>query len=266
MDLKAIVLGVIFYIGICAFMFFRQSELLFPSYFAPKSIDPEFKTFTAEDGTKLETKSFAGSKSDDVIVLFTGNAQNSTLVGGIIFKSFDKEISIETINYRSYGNSEGKPNEENLFADSLAFTKHVQKKHAGKKLYLMGVSLGTGVASYISSKIDVDGLILKTPYDSIRNVAKGNYPFLPVDLLLLNPFESVQYLKENKAPIAVIRVELDEVILPERTQAMVEQTKNIVHDHTEAGMRHTQLLNDPYRNKLKNILKVALKALKKHSQ
>ena len=37
------------------------------------------------------------------------------------------------MNYRGYGNSEDSPNEQNMFADALEFTKAMKEKYQAKK-------------------------------------------------------------------------------------------------------------------------------------
>jgi acetyl esterase/lipase len=62
-----------------------------------------------------------------------------------------------------------------------------------ENIFIMGRSLGTGVATYLASQKSSAGVILVTPYDSVENVAKGSYWFVPVSILLKNKFESYRY-------------------------------------------------------------------------
>ncbi|MFT7144100.1 MAG: alpha-beta hydrolase superfamily lysophospholipase [Alphaproteobacteria bacterium] len=261
---KYIVLAVIFYISICAFMYFRQIRLIFPAHFAPASVEPDFIPFITSDGTKLESKTLLSDNATaPVIILFTGNAQNATSVIDVIFEGFEKNVNISTVNYRSFGYSEGTPSEEFLFSDALEFTKHAKKSFPNKKVHLMGISLGTGVASYTASKENVDGLILFTPYDSIESVAKSDYPWLPVSYLLKNKFNSVQHLQSVKAPIAIYRAGQDEVISKKHTDALANAAKNLAYYKTVEGMKHTQILDPSQNKKLKETLKEAMQSLEK---
>lgn len=266
MVIKILVLAVIFYIGICAFMFFRQERLLFPSHFAPASVDQNYTTLKMDDGTTLETKIFQAvnnTSKTPMLILFTGNAQNAILAADGIWKGFEENINLATVNYRSYGNSEGQPSEENMFKDALAFTKFIKSEHPSETVYLMGISLGTGVASYVASQIDVDGVILMTPYDSIKNVAKAQYPFLPVEWLIKHSFDTTVHIQNVQAPVAIMRAGDDKVILNERTTNLTKFVPNLAYDHTVPDMEHTEILELHNRKLLISELKKAFQALTK---
>tara|TARA_Y100000296_G_scaffold31032_1_gene35989 strand:- start:9529 stop:10323 length:795 start_codon:yes stop_codon:yes gene_type:complete len=260
---KVLVLSVIFYIGICAFMFFRQEQLLFPAHFAPKSPSENFATFKTADGTLLESKTFLSkNKKAPNLVLFAGNAQNALLAAEVIWNSFNQRLNVYTINYRSYGNSQGKPTEENIFADSLAFTHHIAENYNNNApVYLMGISLGTGVASYVASQKKVDGLILMTPFDSIEKVAAGQYPFLPVKYLIKHRFDSAYHIQTVQAPVAIIRAGEDEVIAKSRTDALVEHIPNLAHDYTVPAMAHTEVLENRNHDLLQKVVLKAYQAI-----
>src|SRR3989304_394312 len=55
----------------------------------------------------------------------------------------------------------------------------------------MGRSLGSGVAVHLAAHRQLAGVILVSPYDSVRALAQSIYPWLPVGLLLKHPFDSM---------------------------------------------------------------------------
>ncbi|MAI07408.1 MAG: hypothetical protein CMF61_00480 [Magnetococcales bacterium] len=266
MVIKILVLAVIFYIGVCAFMFFRQERLLFPAHLAPASPDENYTSFKTDDQFLLETKIFratANANKTPLLILFTGNAQNAILAGEGIWKGFEENINLATMNYRNYGNSEGQPTEKNIFKDAVAFTKFIKSEYPSEKVYLMGISLGTGIASYVASQIDVDGVILMTPYDSIVNVGQAQYPFLPVKFLIKHPFDTTLHIQNVQAPVAIMRAGNDKVILSERTNNLVNFVPNLAYDHTVPNMEHTEILEPQNRKLLISELKKAFQALTK---
>jgi pimeloyl-ACP methyl ester carboxylesterase len=202
-------------------------------------------------------------KTNPLVIVFTGNAQNAILTSEVIWKGFGKNMHVATMNYRSYGHSEGSPTEGNLFADALAFTQHMKDTYKSAEVYLLGISLGTGVAGYVASKEAVDGLILMTPYDSIANVGKGQYPFLPVNYLIQHKFETTKHIKILQAPVAIIRAGNDRVILNKRTDNLIKYITNLVHDVTVPNMEHTGILEPANRKTLKETLQKALISIQK---
>jgi len=79
----------------------------------------------------------------------------------------------------------------------------------------MGRSLGSAIATYVASKRDIKKLVLITPFDSIVNIAKYKYPFLPVEKLVKYKFEKYKWIKNVRTPIKLLLVKNDDVI-PEK--------------------------------------------------
>jgi pimeloyl-ACP methyl ester carboxylesterase len=57
-----------------------------------------------------------------------------------------------------------------------------------------------------------DGVVLVTPYDSLTNVARHHYPYLPVNWMLKHPFDSVGRAPAIAVPLLCLVAERDEVI------------------------------------------------------
>tara|TARA_R110000868_G_scaffold411733_1_gene708249 strand:+ start:81776 stop:82585 length:810 start_codon:yes stop_codon:yes gene_type:complete len=235
---------ILIYIVVCAAMYFIQDKLIFPAKAAPQNISTEGEVFISPlDNIKLESKIFkSDDENADVVILFTGNAQNALLVGKNIFEGYNEKSHIATMNYRSYGRSEGNPTQETLFADALAFTQYIKTTFPKSKMYIMGISLGTGVATYVAANLNVDGVLLFTPYDSLLKIAKIDYPYLPTSWLLKHPFNSLEYIQKITAPTAIMIAENDTVIPHVSTKNLIKHGKNIVHTQVMSGMSHTEYL------------------------
>jgi pimeloyl-ACP methyl ester carboxylesterase len=114
------------------------------------------------------------------------------------------------MNYRGYGGSTGSPSEGALFSDAVALYDEVADTH--KEVIVMGRSLGTGVAVYLAESRPVKALILVTPYESMVALARHYYPFLPVNPLLKDRYESHRRAPRIEVPILALMAERDEVI------------------------------------------------------
>jgi pimeloyl-ACP methyl ester carboxylesterase len=123
------------------------------------------------------------------------------------------------VNYRGYGGSTGQPRETALISDAENVYDWVAARHS--RIVAMGRSLGTGVATALASRRPVAGLVLVTPYDSVANVASDRYPWLPVRLLIKDPYDSAARMGQIKAPVLVLVAGHDESILRPRTDALV---------------------------------------------
>ncbi|EKD36105.1 MAG: hypothetical protein ACD_75C01633G0001, partial [uncultured bacterium] len=127
--------------------------------------------------------------------------------------------------YRGYGPSSGRPGEAELFADALAVFDDMLARYSPEQVFLIGRSLGSGVACYVASRREVQGAILVTPYDSIENVAKSHYPWFPVGLFLRHRFASLDYLQDIRCPLLVLYGGQDRVISPARTENLIRHIR-----------------------------------------
>ena len=112
--------------------------------------------------------------------------------------------------YRGYGASGGSPSERALVADALLWHDYAAR-HA-ESIYLFGRSLGSGVAVQLAAARRVDGVIMVAPYDSMVEVGRGHYPFLPVRWLLKHRFDSLAHAPHIEAPLLCLVAERDAVI------------------------------------------------------
>jgi hypothetical protein len=115
--------------------------------------------------------------------------------------------------YPMYGGRKGELGEKAFVADGIG-TVHLAFEEYGGPLYILGESLGSGVAAAVAGQVSVkiDGIILITPWDTLESVAKSKFPLLPVRLLLKDTYDSIKNLHSFKGKIAVVGAERDEVI------------------------------------------------------
>lgn len=115
--------------------------------------------------------------------------------------------------YPKYGGRPGKVGEKPFVADALK-TATLACREFGEPIYLAGESLGCGVAAAVAKQTDVPvaGIILITPWDTLAAVAKSLFPFLPVQLVLTDKYDSIGNLKSFRNRIAVVGAERDEIL------------------------------------------------------
>lgn len=242
--LQILVYVLVFYVFLVVFMYLQQDSFLF----FPSKARHEFHgyenvsnyTLESRDGTLrgwLVNDRFTREK---IVIYYGGNAED-------IFLNIDEFTDIQAaslfVPYRGYGPNVGKPGERVIFGDALAVFDDVQKRYPSAKVFLIGRSLGSGVAVYVAAKRKVAGAVLLTPYDSIENVARSAYPLMPVSLLLKHRFNSLAYLRNVSCPLLIIYGGRDRVVKPERTENLmrhIEGEKEVVRieqgDHSSIDM------------------------------
>jgi len=110
-----------------------------------------------------------------------------------------------------YENRPGKPSE-------VSFDRAADEAFAllptNQPIYLVGESLGTGVATYLAGKNsnDVAGVVLLAPYNKLAAVGQAHMVIIPVALLLRDRFPSEDYLRTFHGPVAMLVGGRDNVI------------------------------------------------------
>jgi pimeloyl-ACP methyl ester carboxylesterase len=126
------------------------------------------------------------------------------------------------VSYRGYGGSEGAPSETTITADALRWYDYAVKELGATQVIAFGRSLGSGAAVYLASQRNIRAVVLVTPYDSMIEVAKEHYPYLPVRLMLRHPFESIAHAPKLGMPLLCIAAGRDQIIPPVRSKRLFD--------------------------------------------
>jgi pimeloyl-ACP methyl ester carboxylesterase len=248
--IKLLVLLMVAYAGIVAALYLAQRALIFPgARMQSTRLDhprtPERLELAAQGGDVLSGMVFrAASGHTDLVIGFGGNMQDAEVLGQDLAARLP-HTDVVVFHYRGYGPSTGRPSETALFADALEIYDAMVEQLRPERTFAVGISLGSGVAIYLSKQRPLAGMILVTPFDSIEAIAKEHYPWVPVGLLLHQRFASVEYMQANQTPVAMIAAEGDRVVRPQRTAALRKRIPNLVFDRTLAGASHATLYDLP---------------------
>jgi len=211
------VVAAVVYLGLCAWLYATQrSQIYFPTREVRHPTAQAMRIESQGETIKVWSVSRPGSSA---LIYFGGNAED---VAGNIdgFSAVFPERSLYLVNYRGYGGSSGRPSEAALFHDALAVYDQVRSRHSD--IAVMGRSLGSGVAVYLASQRPVDRLVLVTAYDSLVNVARKHFRWLPVGLLLTERYDSASRVREIRASVLVVIAEDDEIIPRACTEALAK--------------------------------------------
>ena len=214
-------------IGVPLFMWLFQERMIFfprpvESRPAPRS-NVEDVAIVAADGVKLRGWLVKGAgKPAPLVVYFGGNAEEVSWLTGVADQFAGWSLLL--VNFRGYGESEGKPGEKELLEDGLVIYDYAKRRTDlnSERIVAMGRSLGSGVAVHLAAHRPLQGVILVSPYDSIVEVAKRHYPFLPVSLMLRHRFDSLARAPQVKAPLLCLVAAEDRVIPAPHSRALFE--------------------------------------------
>jgi len=162
------------------------------------------------------------AKKTPLLIYFGGNAEEVS--NFLIDIDRFRGLSVLVVNYRGYGLSEGTPSESGLFSDALFLydTFSGREDIDDENIFVMGRSLGTGVGVYLASKRRLKGIILVSPYDSLRSVAQDIYFFAPVSIILKHHFDSLSLASSITTPLLALIGSDDTIIPPSHSRKLVE--------------------------------------------
>lgn len=212
-----VAIAAVAYLALLAFMYATQRGQIY--FRTPESQHPRAESLWIESQGERIKVWVVARPGGRALIYFGGNAED--VAGTIdVFAEAFPDRSLFLVNYRGYGGSSGRPTEAGLRADALEVFDHVRRNHSG--IGVMGRSLGSGVAVQLASARPVEHLVLVTPYDSLVNVAREYFRWLPIGLLLKDRYESTSRAAAVKAPVLIVIAGDDEIIPRARTEALAK--------------------------------------------
>ena len=238
------------YAALVVFVFFYQRRLQYhpdrndPG--APKDSNvPEMAVIRLITADKLDIYAwFAPPKNRNgkVVVLFHGNAGN--LAGrGIKARYFlDRGYGVLLSEYRGFGGNPGTPTEQGLYKDGRAALKWLEDKgYTSGQFVLYGESIGTGVAVQLAREFQPPYLILEAPFSSAVEIGKRSYPFLPVDYMMHDKYESILKIGQVKTSLLIVHGDEDPTIPIESGKKLFEASNHPKEFCSIAGGHHSDL-------------------------
>lgn len=216
---------VIFAIGLTLF----QRRLIYHPFNAPSSLldaiakSDGFQRWQNSQGTNIGWQRLSTNRLSAGQVLIThGNAGRALdrvdYANGLQrTRSFDVFI----LEYPGFGDRAGSPSQDSIFA---AATEAIGLLEPRGKIFLIGESLGTGVATYLASTHtqSVAGLLLITPYNNLTAVAQHHNPVFPIKWMLWDRFPSDEFLRRYDGPVGFLLAGRDEVVPDQFGQALYD--------------------------------------------
>jgi pimeloyl-ACP methyl ester carboxylesterase len=250
MWLLTLVIGAAFlYAGLVLVTALFQTKMLFPAQMAAAnrpSLPPsaERLALMLPDGDRLAGVRLGPSAAPKPVLLgFGGNAWNADAMALYLHRLFP-EHEVIAFHYRGYPPSSGTPSAEALFADALAIFDHLQRERP-RAIAAAGFSIGSGVAAYLAQHRAVAGLILVTPFDTLKALAQEHFSWAPTGLLLRHRMPTIDLVKDRQTPTAMIAAGRDTIVPARRSEPLRSAIPNLVLDRTIADAGHNDLYDHP---------------------
>lgn len=208
------------YAVLCLGLYLGQQRLIyFPDrqlVASPAAVGLEYSDLwlQAEDGVRLHAWWVPGPAQGPVVLFLHGNAGNIShrletlnLLAGL-------GAGVLMLEYRGYGQSEGKPDEQGNYRDAVAAHDHLTGTLAvpAERIVVFGRSLGGGVATGLAAERPCGALVVESTFTSVPDLAAELYPIFPVRLLTHQRYDSRARIARAGCPVLVVHSRDDEIV------------------------------------------------------
>jgi uncharacterized protein len=248
--LKTLLLAALLgYLGVAGLVWFAQDALMFfpipgPSRAsAPPGWRLEPVSLKMRDGTRIAGVLVLPPREKPALVIyFGGNAEEVTAYASQAAQVYG-ERALLLLNYRGYGESEGRPGENALVGDALeAFDWATQRPDLDtSRIVIHGRSLGSAVAVRVAAERAASCVILTSAFASAAEVAKAIYPWLPVSLMMRHPFDARPHAPKARMPALVLTGDADDIIPKRHSDELAKVWGGPVERASFEGFGHNDL-------------------------
>jgi uncharacterized protein len=225
-----LLLGAALYAAVLAALWFAQERLLFrPAALdaaAPLSSDADVHERWVEvPGARLSVLELRLPDPKGVVFYLHGNAGN--LRSWFVNADFYRRAGFDLVmlDYRGYGKSTGRiESEAQLRGDVLAVWQQVAPRYQGRRVVLLGRSLGTGLAAALAAAVQPDLTVLVSPYSSMLDLAAQHYAWVP-GAVLRYPLRTDQVIGRIDKPVLLLHGDRDELIPLAHSQTLQSRSQ-----------------------------------------
>jgi pimeloyl-ACP methyl ester carboxylesterase len=211
----ALAIAACVYAGLCLFFFLFQRSFIYMPTPATAAHDAALVLEVPDARLRVSARPLDGPKA---VVYFGGNAEDVASTVPELAAAFP-DRAIYALHYRGYSGSTGRLTETNLRNDARAVFEMVHGRHPD--VLVLGRSLGSSLAVQLAAEEPVARAVLIAPFKSILAIASRIAPFLPMRLLLSDPWESWRYAPRVGCPTLVIAASHDELVPMGDTQTLL---------------------------------------------
>jgi len=183
-----------------------------------------------------------------------GNISHRLLHAGLLLQT---GCSALLLDYRGYGRSSGRPSEVGTYLDAeAAYAWLTTRGFQPTNIYVLGESLGGGVAAELALRQPVAGLALLSSFTSVPDAGAELLPWFPVRRLATIRYDTRAKLPNIHTPVLILHGRDDSLIgfhHAEQNYAAANEPKQLVAlqgDHNDLPHSDTRT----YREALESLL------------
>ena len=235
----------------------KPENFIFPAPYFDENSLPSYKNYLIQ----IPTGKKNSENSEETIPCLFKKCPNSKILlilfhcnGADMFSVFDfaayfnKKFNINVLipEYPGYSTYKSQKSSEKCLENSLIiydFCLNNMKNISEENIYILGRSLGTGPAVYLSSKRNPAGTFLLSPYTSFAEVARKHHK---EDFYkeLTKHLRSIDFIDKVKCPLCIFHGNKDNLIHCSEAEKLFNKCENNEKKelHLIDGMDHNNIL------------------------
>ncbi|QOD62453.1 alpha/beta fold hydrolase [Polaribacter haliotis] len=207
------------------------------------------------DGNQINALHFKLENPKGIVLFCHGNNGNLIKWGERVSYFIEYNYEVLVFDYRNYGKSTGKFNENKMYEDALSVYDYLKKNYKEETIVVYGFSLGSTFATKIAAVNFPKELILEAPFFNFKKAVQFYAKFAPT-FLLKYKFRSDLDIVKVSVPITIFHGNLDKVTSFKDSKALVRLNKSTKNRCIEIdkGTHHNIRMSKTYKENLKEIL------------
>lgn len=208
-------------------LYASQRSILYPAAGSPGDVWASVPTGYAivqlrtADGLSLRALYRKAEPGHRTILFLHGNGDTVSGSARMMSQLIDAGYGALLVEFRGYAGNPGTPTEQGLYDDGFAATAWLRSHGVpANQTIIAGYSLGSGVASKLAAADGPAALVMIAPFTSVPAVAWSHFPWLPVERLMLDRYETIDRIAGIKAPILLIHGADDRTIPAENSRIL----------------------------------------------
>lgn len=220
------------YLSICAIMFLAQRSLLY----VPSQVEESTQlTPWSSDGETIGyCREVAAPQT--VWLMMHGNAGQAA-VRDYVLPRMSSGDGLYVLEYPGYGSRPGRPGREAFNQAAAQAYRVLRQRFPQTPIGVIGESIGSGPACALANEDQPPNkIVLVVPFDSLAQVVKRHYFWLPVKWLLLDNWNNIDAIRTYQGPVVIYGAADDEVIPVQHARNLARNIPNSTF--VEIGGRH----------------------------
>lgn len=207
---------VILYALLCLLLYLQQDRMVFPGagYGERSDLLPQGDVSRiGAEGQRTRLCTLSTAQPNAVLLYFGGNGEDLVMAAANAAELRGYGGEVIAVEYPGYGSSQGEPSVASLMAtaEAAAVVARARAAELHVPFVVVGSSLGSFCATHVAA-MGADKLVLRAPPTSLAAVAKTQFWWLPVDLLLRHRFDNLAVARHIACPTLVLHGTADDIV------------------------------------------------------